>query len=201
MASEDDVNRTSGEDRREYFRVDDSVVLDYRVISEQELPVLAEQLRGRPSRFTAAAEFAASSRQMNRLLHKIRRLSPDLVRYLEAVDSKLNTLARLFLMEELDPPQQSARKVSLSAGGIGFCARKPLTAGDLVELRLVLLPSQTGVLSLGRVVYCEPCSDGDAEFPHFVAIEFDRLREADRELLVRHLFGRQNAVRDRSAEA
>ncbi|MGA7802987.1 MAG: PilZ domain-containing protein [Gammaproteobacteria bacterium] len=201
MGSDDCGSRMTDGNRREYFRVDDSVVLDYRVISEQELPALVDDLRRRsPTRFTAAAEFAATSRHMNRLLHKIRRVSPDLVRYLEAVDGKLNTLARLFLLEELDPPQQTAREVSLSAGGIGFRARGPLTAGDLVELKLVLLPSHTGVLTFGRVVYCEPCSAGDAEFPHFVAIEFDQLRETDRELLVRHLLGRQNAARERPSD-
>lgn len=184
--------------RREYFRVDDSVVLDYRVISEQELPGLLDDLQRRlPTRFGAAAEFASTSRHMNRLLSKLRRISPDLVQYLEAVDNKLNTLARLFLLEELDPPRQAASEVNLSAGGIGFRARAALSAGALVELKLVLLPAYTGVLTVGRVVYCETCSAADSEFPYFVAIEFDRLRETDRELLVRHLLGRQSAARDR----
>lgn len=189
---------TADGNRREYFRVDDSVVLDYRVISEEELPDRVEDLQRRlPTRFGAAAEFASTSRHMNRLLRKLRHISRDLVQYLEAVDAKLNTLARLFLLEELDPPRQAATEVNLSAGGIGFRARAALSAGSLVELKLVLLPAYTGVLTLGRVVYCETCPAGDSEFPYFIAIEFDRIRETDRELLVRHLLGRQSAVRGR----
>jgi len=184
----DRSNPSAGAERREYFRVDDSVLLDYRLLGEGEPPDPGD--REEPGRFTVMADFAAKSRHMHRLAHRIRRQSADLARYLELLDDKLNTLARLCVDQATGDMDRSARPVSLSAGGIRFRAGSALAAGALLELRMVLLPSRTGLMVRARVVHCQP-ADPEGEFPYQVGVEFEDLREVDRELLVRHLLGRQ----------
>ena len=53
------------EERREYFRIDDEIALDYRPISEGEGELLREKIQSRVvDKFTAASSFTSTSRQM-----------------------------------------------------------------------------------------------------------------------------------------
>ena len=180
------------QERREFFRISDQVVLDYRPIAEQEVEQLAHRIQAHsPDRFTTASSFAATSRQIAHHLHKVQTQSPELARCLQTIDQKLNTLAQLFVSEEMQAREQPSREVNLSGGGIAFTAHKDLPAGTLLEMRIVLLPSMLGILTVGKVVHCDRSAVGNAEFPWQVAVAYEHLRESDRELLVRHIMNKE----------
>jgi hypothetical protein len=180
------------DERREYFRIADEIVLDYRPIGGEEVDQLIESMRSRMvDRFTAASSFAATSRQMAHLVHKLQVESPELARCLQAIDQKLNTIAQLFVSEEMALKDRPTREVTLSAGGVAFRTEEELGVGSLLELRMVLFPSLVGILTVSRVVQCNKCADADASFPWEVAVEYEHLRESDRELLVRHVMARE----------
>jgi len=180
------------EECREYFRIDDEVVLDYRLISEAEAEQLREKIRSRlVDRFTAASSFAATSRQMTHVIHKVQNQSPELARCLQAIDRKLNMLAQLFVSEEINLHEQPTREVNLSAGGISFRVQHEIKIDSLLELRMVLFPSLVGILTMSRVVQSERVDDGNLKFPWQIAVVYEQLRETDRELLVRHIMSRE----------
>jgi len=180
------------DERREYFRIDDEVALDYRPIDEADIDALSDRIHARfPDRFTVASSFTATSRQMTQALHKVQNQSPELVRCLQAIDQKLNMLAQLFVSEEMHLDQQPTREVNLSAGGLAFRSQHEIRTGSLLEMRIVLFPSLIGILTLSRVIHCEPISDTNVDFPWQVAVNFEQLRERDRELLVRHVMAKQ----------
>lgn len=182
------------DERREYFRIDDEIALDYRPIDEGEVEGLSERIHAPfADRFTVASSFTATSRQMAQALHKVQNQSPELVRCLQAIDQKLNMLAQLYVSEEMHLDQQPTREVNLSAGGLAFRSRDAIDTGTLLEMRMVLFPSLVGILNLSRVIHCEPIDDGNAQFPWQVAVNFEQLRETDRELLVRHVMARQTS--------
>jgi hypothetical protein len=180
------------DERREYFRIDDEIALDYRLIEESEAEALSERIHAPfADRFTVASSFTATSRQMAQALHKVQNQSPELVRCLQAIDQKLNLLAQLYVSEEMHLDQQPTREVNLSAGGLAFRSQHEIATGSLLEMRMVLFPSLVGILNLSRVIHCEPIDDGNVEFPWQVAVTFEQLRESDRELLVRHVMAKQ----------
>ncbi len=180
------------DERREYFRIEDEIALDYRVISQAEADKLLERIRSRlVDRFTAASSFAATTRQMAHVIHKVQAESPELARCLQAIDNKLNLIAQLFVSEEMELNEQPTREVSLSAGGVAFRAQHELKVGSTLELRMVLFPSLVGILTISRVVHCERMNDSNVQFPWQVAVEYDYLRETDRELLVRHIMAKE----------
>ena len=52
------------DDRREYFRIEDEIALDYREVNDDEADQLLERIQSRlVDKFTAASSFAATSRQ------------------------------------------------------------------------------------------------------------------------------------------
>lgn len=181
-------------ERREYFRVDDEIAFDYRLIGEQELKQLLDRIQSRlPDRFTASSGFVATSRQMAHAMHKVQTDSPELARCLLAIDQKLNMLAQLFVVEEINLHDQPARQVNISAGGLLFRAQHELPADSLIELRMVLFPALAGILTVSRVSHCNRADDGNLRYPWQVTVEYEHIRESDRELLVRHTMSLQTA--------
>jgi len=199
--SGNDKDEKCGE-RREYFRIEDRVVLDCEPIGEEGMSLLRERLDGRvPDRFSVAASFATHSRAMNHLLNGFSGRSAELDRYLRMMDQKLNQLARLFIIEEMDMANRPVLDVNLSAGGLVFPSSDFYDPGQLLQLRLVLLPELLGILVGARVVYCDKAVPGSAEYPWQVAVEYDCIRESDRDLLCSHIMARQTEQRRQQREA
>lgn len=191
MAKEQLMNK----ERREYFRITDEVMLDYHSVNEAELESLQAVIESPiPDRFTTASSFAASSRQIAHAFHSVQNESPEVARCLQALDQKLNTLAQLFVAEEIGFNERSAQDVSLSAGGLAFRSQHPINQGDLLETRLVLLPSLMGILMVSRVVHCERVNDGNLQYPWQIAVSYEIMRESDRELLVRHVMAKETEL-------
>jgi len=180
------------DERREYFRITDEIALDYRLVKEEDVDQLMERLQSHlVDRFTAASSFAATTRQMAHVIHKVQTDTPELARCLQALDNKLNMIAQLFVSEEMGLDDQPSRQVNLSAGGVAFRAQYEVPVGSLLELRMVLFPSMVGILTISRVIHCERTSDDDGQFPWQLAVEYEHLRETDRELLVRHIMSKE----------
>lgn len=187
------------DERREFFRVDDSVVLEYRELSTVDASAYLDQMENDiPNRFTAAASFAATSRQMGHLLHSVRDISSDLARYLESLDGKLNMLARMFLVEELEVPEKHTCDVSISANGIAFSTDTPQKVDDLLEIKIVLFPSYLGLLSIGSVVSCDATDKTD--HPYRIAVRFAHLSDEEQEMLVKHVLYKQTEERRKKLE-
>lgn len=190
--SDGEAKDLSPEERREYFRIRDQVILDYRRIDSAQAAFIAEEIhRDLPDRFTVASRFEAGSRVMTRLTHTFAGQMPDLAHYLRHMDDKLNHLARLFVMDEINVQDRTPEFVTLSGGGISFGVDKEYKVGDLFELRIVLLPSFIGILSVGSVVHCDSLKGTQGAGPWNLAIEYRDIREPDRDLLVKHIMNRE----------
>jgi len=189
------------QDRREYFRVDDSVSLSFQVVPESSLEVRLERLeKGLDDEFTVMANLAAISQEMTGTLRKIEGGSPDTARYLKALDKKIDLLGHAFVAWSSDLSDQPVDTVNLSASGIAFHTPEPIAVGADIELKL-LLPSFTGLLIYGEVVACEKVDDPPGNAPYRARVNFTHLREHDRDLLIRHVLKRQSEMlRQRKAE-
>lgn len=186
------------EERRRYCRIDDGVILRYRIIPEAEIPADIEQLdAGLPNRFTLTSTFAATTQQMEPLLRKIQEQSLEVGEYLRLLDRKLDLVARAFLLQEINVYEEPTCRVNLSAGGIGFYAETPLPVGAALEIELILIPSYTGILSYGRVVYRRHDPGAEPGLPYRVGVEFCKMREKDRDLFVKHVLGKESESRRR----
>lgn len=193
--SEDDEKHDAAGERREYFRIDDQVLLNLRPITEAEAVSVHERILERvPDRFTVAANFAVNSRATARLLHGLSSSSPDAARYMKLLDQKVNQLARLFVLEEVERGDYPLLNVNLSAGGLVFPSRSEFTEGDLLEMRMVLYPDMMGILTVARVVYCERLAQQPGDFPWQVAVEYVHIRESDRDLLCSHIMARETEL-------
>lgn len=182
-------------ERRRFFRIEDRLALRYRLLDDDELAsALARLESGYPDKLSLASGFAATSAQMRHTLDRFRRDMPDVASYLEALNEKLDLLVQLLATTDDDVGSQPTQEVSLSASGISFTADEPLPAHSNIEVKMLLFPSYTCILAFGTVVHCGPAETGRPSGRYSVGVDFTNLREADRDLIVRHVTQRQSTM-------
>lgn len=183
-------------ERRRFCRIDDDIILRYRVIGMQETPADIENLDVcLPNRLTLSSTFASTTQQMQPLLAKIQEQSLEIAEYLRLIDRKLDLVARAFLLQEINVDEEPICRVNLSAGGIAFYEENPLAAGTTLELELILLPSYVGILVYGKVAYRKHEPDVVTGLPFRIGVEFCKLRARDRDLIANHVLSREPETR------
>ncbi len=181
-----------GMERRRYFRVDDSVILDWRPVPPEDLPRLVAHLEeGFPDPFTLRATLEAIGRGVAVEMHQVERRDPELAQVLRALDAKLDAVAGALLAKDPHVTDRAATAVNLSASGMAFRCGTRIEAGTLLELRLVLWPSLTGILVYGETLRASRRGRDDPGLPWEIAVDFQFIREGDRDLIIRHVMRRQ----------
>jgi len=183
-------------DRRDYFRIADHVLLDYRVVTARTADEgaaadffppchafdLMRQLRLLEQEYGASRPASDQARDHDpalRLLH----------RKVDLVAASLVAVTRKLQGEAQPLP------VVLSEGGLAFPTDEPLAPGTLLALQIQLLPEWLGLHLHGEVIHDQPprqlIQPEWERFDHQAAVHFIRLRESDRQLLARHILKRQ----------
>ncbi|MCG6966694.1 MAG: PilZ domain-containing protein [Chromatiaceae bacterium] len=186
----------SAAERRNYFRIDDTVRLSLRRVPEGELDDRLDRLEhDLAGNFTVMSSLAAITAQMTIGLRRIENRDPDLAAYLRAIDQKIEVIGRAFIAQEPELAAEKAIAVNLSAGGMCVGVDEEFAPGTALEIRMLLFPSFTGLMIYATVVDSEPATTelGAGGYAHVARIEFTHIREHDRELLIRHLLRRQSA--------
>lgn len=183
-----------GDERRRYYRIDDDVALRYQIIPEATLPdALSHFDSGYADKWTLASEFAYTTTQMKQTLEKVRRETPEVAKYLEELNEKVDTLIRLLATSDSNIPNCPTERVSLSASGLAFDSQAQIPAGSTLEIKLLIFPSFVCFLSLARVVRCSREDDKNREFPYRIAVDFTHIREEAREMLIKHVLQKDSS--------
>jgi hypothetical protein len=189
-----DENGSLHDERREFFRIDDSIQVSYHVISRDEMPESIDERLSGSDRFTVMTRLQTISQHLSAPLHRIEQRDPDVADYLKALDEKINLLGQSFLAEENELLNRPSRAVNLSAGGLAMDVSEKQTVGELVEIKLLLLPSYTGILAYGEVVGVDRNTEGDSDYPYHIRINFILIRGSDQDAMIRHIMRRQGEM-------
>ncbi len=190
------------QERRRFFRIEDAVSLSYQTVPDDSLPERLERLqRGMSSDFTVMGSLTAIGQEVAGVLRKIEGRHPEVADYLKALDRKLDLLGRAFLAQNTDLVDQPATPVNLSASGMAFFTPERLDVGSILELKLLLMPSHTGILIYADVVSCEAGSSATDESGYQIRVDFSHLRECDQDVLIRHILQRQGETLRQRREA
>jgi len=181
-------------ERRRYYRIDDNAMLSYQVVPPEQVERTLARFRTGPSdRFSLSASYVGNDIAMTETLSRIRAEQPLVATYLEGLERKMNLLAHLVMTMNDDFDDYPTRRVNLSGGGVAFDIEQKISAGTIIEIKLVLLPSYRGILTYGTAIHCQndEKNNHDPLFPWRVALSFSHIRETDRELIVRHVLHQQ----------
>jgi c-di-GMP-binding flagellar brake protein YcgR len=164
-------------ERRQFFRINDTLGFSYRLIGDSK----------KEETFWSA--LTVMDEQISQLLGAIANTQPQLSKLLGLMNQKLEHIANQLMLDGELMQKMASRvgEVNISACGIGFTHTQAVAPRSQIALKLHLLPSDTRVAAEGRVVGCSAGSDG----LYYWRVNFTRMAEAERDLLIRHLIERQ----------
>lgn len=183
-------------ERRRYFRIEEQVILSFREISPKDIPDTTEfkELSELPCNpFALASSLELLSQESRTLLRKFERESPDIAECLKVIERKVDLIGRVFVSRESDLLECPPQEVNLSASGLSFAIDQTYDPGQVLEIKMVLLPNMVGVVAYGRVIYCRK-NTAAAGQPYRIAVDFIGLSDRDREMLIRQVVRRQSQI-------
>lgn len=187
------------EEKRRYFRVNDTINLLHRVVDESRINQrshVSTDVLGSCS-LTSALEIL--NQEAEALSPRLERRDPEMFEYLKIIDNKINLIALALnpRMEEFS--EHDMHDVSLSAAGVAFTNEEKLPVGTLLELRMLLTSCLAVIVAFARVVQCKDISQDNAAYPFAICAEYINMNEEDRELLIKHVIKRQmQQLRDKN---
>lgn len=189
------ANRERGDrqgERRENFRVDDKVLIDYERVSRQEMEFRRRKYaQDASSAFALVSEMNELHQQTAVLRRQAERESAVFARLVEHLDRKLDRVIGVLMKHEFGDRSPELLAVDIGADGMGFGATEVFEVGQALDIRIMMPTTGLGLHTFAQVVRCGESRTGSG---FTVGIRFQFLREYDREVLLQHLLQRQSMV-------
>jgi hypothetical protein len=182
------------DDRREYYRIDDTIALDFTLLSGANTQA-SDVLHDASPLFNLLSDLHLLDFEAQHLLRQISERDRTLANYLKVMNKRIDLLGQA-LAQNLLRDVGAPRQVSMSESGISFNNRQEITVGSHLAIKMVLMPQALGLLLRGKVVNCRLRDDQQFE----IGIEFEALTDAQRQLMARHILQRQALERRQSRE-
>ena len=165
------MSTPDADDRREYYRIEDTIALEFHPLSGPE--ALAQDVLHDPSPlFNLLSELHLLDYESQHLQRQISGRDRTLADYLKIINKRIDLLGQAMaqgLLREIGAP----RKVSLSEGGISFNHGQAVPVGSHLAIKMVLMPQALGLLLRAQIAHCRLREDGSyeigAEFERFLA--------------------------------
>ena len=188
-ATDYEVKRIMAAEKRDYFRIEDKVLL--KVAASSKAAAKSGQL---PAIFNTddSLNLTAQLRQLDHdnqsLLMQLGHQNKDLEAYLKSINKKIDMIAAKIAQDH-----QSAEKpqmVSISEGGVSFSSKQAFSSADVIAIQLTLLPSYVTLTLFGEVISCKESNSG-----YSIASSFLTLSDTNRQVLAKHIMQVQLAAK------
>lgn len=172
------------EDRREYYRIEDSIALEIRPLSAAEAAG-QEVLQDASPLFNVLSELHLSEFESQHLLRQINERDRAIAAFLKSQNKRIDLLSQVIALTALGQIGEP-QPVIISEGGVDFQNPTPIAAGSRLSVKMVLMPQAHGLLLRARVTHCDRKGDG-----YDIGTEFEYLTDAQRQLLARYILQKQ----------
>ncbi len=182
-ASEQPIRDTMmSDERREWVRIDDRLLLEYRLVSESPDTFLPPDLCATEAMI--AESIAKPTVDLLSRADDVLNGSP-VVPWLRKIDWLLElTLKTLAKMNPGGIPIAQVTDVNISGGGIGFTTKRELQAGQDLAIKLILPPFRP-IQAIVHIIRVTPHRETEAGFQ--VATQFTTMSPDDQESIIRYI--------------
>lgn len=187
-----------GKENRRSFRVSESVYLRYDVLTDEEFNDGLERRKIRLGEsYSSQALLVDIEARLGEAMYRLGAESELLGKCITLLNDKINVV-----IEELPGLRQSKAELAESlpytcdvgADGIVYPSEQQLEIGTKLYMQILLASDNRFVESFCRVVrHTEPPAGNDSQaFPYGIAVEFQGMKPAQREMLIQHMFNRES---------
>lgn len=177
---------TSNQDQRNFFRVTDEVILLCKPV-DRDSAVHSPAVSHFPelAQHQQLSDFRKLGLEQTKLLTELQSDHPAIANLFKLQNRRLELLANQMI--KIESPEQAPELVSLSEGGVAFYSDKPCYKGSHLALSLFFIHSGTNIFCFGEALRVETSKDNRFH----IAAKFQRMAEADKTLLARHILQAQ----------
>ena len=179
------------QERRRSFRVTDKIALMLRFFPQEEVELAMNSFASRRQEHGLMNMFLHDRDKHLPILTAIQSRDPGIAAYLRYLESKIDAVAGMLQVRELDLPKEPTHEVNLSATGLRFLHDQSLQIDEVIEMEMLLFPSYALIPALGKVVSCEEVADNSPLHRYSVAVDFILLDDDDQDLLIKHNVAKQ----------
>ncbi len=185
----------SDKGRRDYYRLDDEIMLGYRGVTDKAAAKLNQGIEPyADSKEVALANLIASLEveAKQALGHLINR-DPIAGRYFQTVEERLRVINEEIFTEVKPDIERCLRKVNLSASGVAFNSVQMFEVKSWLEVDYLLPDSNIAIHSFGQVVRCRLALDGDGPPGSYaIAVDMPFLSNPNKDFIVTAMLERQS---------
>lgn len=173
---------TTNQDKREYFRIDDQLLIHCCLEGEEISESSAEELVETPE----LKQLRSLSEDLGSLVNAVHAEQQIIAKALGLLNQRQQILERLVIGRMHPNPDYELVNANLSGTGIAYQSKTPFSAQDKVRIAMVFQPSQIEVVIHGTILDC--VASGDA---YQLRIAFDE-NEFAQEQIIQHVVQRQS---------
>jgi len=183
----------SNSDRREFFRITDSVFIDHTLLNTAEVEKLVPSIQNhiRPNDSRDSQRISSIQTNLNHLIDTINQTDRDIARALRLLDEKITLLTKSTLKSNASPDENTYIDANLSAGGIAFYANENYPLNSALEVYIEFRSSSIMIHAIAHVISNSKSSEAPPETPYLLRLVFSHMSATDRNLLVKHTLSRQ----------
>lgn len=187
------IKKTIAEDKRHFFRINDSVNLSHRFVDEAQTKQNLQATSSLLDNCSLSSALELIAEESTVLHSKLEKIHSDFADYLKLLDIKIDLIAQavVALSPSEDVSANETRNANVSVSGLGFESNEALKAGQFLEIKMLLVHSTVVIVTYAKVIYCEKNPDSYSSYPYFVGVDFVNMKENDRDLLSKHVAKKQ----------
>ncbi|MEJ5226632.1 PilZ domain-containing protein [Thermodesulfovibrio sp.] len=169
------------ENMREFARINVSIPIKIYDIKAQDIEKLETEIIG---------DVDFSIHDMPEIL-----TGNEITQKLEEMNTKLNAIMNLLLLQQRGLSGLPEKLVNLSAGGIGFLSEISYNIGSFVGIKMILSISKSfvGIITHGEVIRCNKING------HYdIGIRFINMKDWHKDIIVRFVISKEREKRKRT---
>ena len=172
-------------ERREHFRINDTLYIQYKAIDHDTAEQLGQQL-------VKVDHDEESHHQVQfRSLQTAFTLVNDQINHYDRENEKINLIEQAIYQP--DPEESLSQKcdVNLSGGGLGLMSKQQFETKSPLSVQIELRSSDVTIQAIAYVIACNKAQSQNSQTPYFLRLAFTKMNEQDRDLLIKHILFRQ----------
>lgn len=180
-------------ERREHFRINDTVLLDYKVIDHDTAEKLGKRLAN-PLLEDEQQQTQLRSLQtaFTMVTDQINHYDREVARALRLLNEKIDIISRNIHKQQTgEESENKTIEVNLSGGGFAFLASDPMEAKTPLAVAIGLQSSHITIDAVAHLIACKQVESDDPATPYLYRLAFTYMNEVDRSLLIKHILTRQ----------
>lgn len=164
-----------------YFSIQYATSINVVPLSDDEsLPAEEDFEQEIPIPFQISSEASSMDHAALRSMRKLGEAAEDLTEYLNLQARKINIIMS-YVLQMQDDEKYRAKTSVFGAGEFSYHAPESLPEGSHAKVKLFLPEESAAVYSYATVTKCSAHSNGG----YVITMQYTRIREQDRELLIR----------------